>query len=264
MIRISANSRFAVARCNDPLTTGSVGIETHFIFSKDWAGLSKTAVFSCGGVETPIFLTSDSTTVPPECLTHVGDTLTIGVYGTDGNGVLVIPTVYAEVGKVVQGAEIDAAAADITPSLADQVLAAANGAVSVSNQANENSSEAVERANEALQQAQEALSGAQDAGTRAETSAAAAALSEANADASAVLSESWAVGGTGTRRNEDVNNAEFWARVARYGAENVGYVVFDVNDDDGHMYVTVTENLADDVDFRVNESTGRLEVTVNG
>lgn len=264
MIRISANSRFAVARCNDPLTTGSVGIETYFIFSKEWSGLAKTAVFSAGGVETPIFLASDSTTVPPECLTHVGDTLTIGVYGTDGNGVLVIPTVYAEVGKVVQGAEIDAAAADITPTLADQVLAAANEAVTVSREANANSTAAVEHADEALQQAQEALSGAQAAEAQAEAHSAVAATSEANAEASATLSESWAVGGTGTRPNEDVNNAAFWAKVANYGADKAGYVVFDVNDDDGHMYVTVTENLADDVDFRVNESTGRLEVTING
>lgn len=37
----------------------------------------------------------------------------------------------------------------------------------------------------------------------------------ANADASATLSESWAVGGTGTRDGEDTNNAKYWAEQAQ-------------------------------------------------
>lgn len=37
----------------------------------------------------------------------------------------------------------------------------------------------------------------------------------ANAAASATLSESWAVGGTGTREGEDTNNAKYWAEQAQ-------------------------------------------------
>lgn len=40
-------------------------------------------------------------------------------------------------------------------------------------------------------------------------------ISATNADNKAVLSESWAHGGTGTREGEDTNNAEYWARQAQ-------------------------------------------------
>lgn len=80
----------------------------------------------------------------------------------------------------------------------------------------------------------------------------------------AIMSESWAIGGTGTRQGEDNDNAKHYAEVAQQGAEESGYVWFDVDDQDGEMYVTITPNLEEDVSFLVNESIGTLEVTVNG
>ena len=50
------------------------------------------------------------------------------------------------------------------------------------------------------------------------TNAQAAAGSATAAAASATLSESWAVGGTGTREGEDTNNAEYWAEQAEAAA----------------------------------------------
>ena len=88
--------------------------------------------------------------------------------------------------------------------------------------------------------------------------------SAGDAEAAATLAESWAVGGTGSRTGEDSNNAHFWAQVAQQGAGRSGYAIFDVDDEDGHMYVTITDDLAADVSFLVNELTGHLEVTVNG
>lgn len=49
-------------------------------------------------------------------------------------------------------------------------------------------------------------------------SAQAAAGSATAAASSATLSESWAVGGTGTRSGEDTNNAEYWAQQAQAAA----------------------------------------------
>ena len=84
------------------------------------------------------------------------------------------------------------------------------------------------------------------------------------AEESSILSESWAVGGTGTRPGEDTDNAKHYAEVAQQGAEEAGYAWFDINDETGEMMVTVTDNLAEDVSFAINENIGILEVTVNG
>lgn len=91
-----------------------------------------------------------------------------------------------------------------------------------------------------------------------ETSEESARLSEE----SSVLSESWAVGGTGTRPGEDTDNAKHYAEVAQQGAEEAGYAWFDIDDETGEMMVTVTDNLAEDVTFAINENIGELEVTV--
>lgn len=98
----------------------------------------------------------------------------------------------------------------------------------------------------------------------AAASAGIAADAAAEAQKQALSSESWAVGGTGSREGEDQNNSKFWAMVAQQGAEHSGYAIFDVNDQDGQMYVTITDPLAQDVSFLVNETTGELEVTING
>lgn len=120
----------------------------------------------------------------------------------------------------------------------------------------------------AIAEAIAALNDAVDTATeQAEAAQAAAGTASGAADdaaAQAVLSESWAVGGTESREGEDQNNSKFWAMVAQQGAEHSGYAIFDVNDQDGQMYVTITDPLAQDVTFLVNENTGELEVTING
>ena len=100
---------------------------------------------------------------------------------------------------------------------------------------------------------------AQAAGEQAE---AAAGSAEDAADA-ATLAESWAVGGTGTREDEDNDNAKHYAELAAQGAEESGYAWFDVHDDDGHMYIYISDNLSEDVSFAVEEATGRLAITYN-
>lgn len=46
----------------------------------------------------------------------------------------------------------------------------------------------------------------------------------ADAAASAVLSESWAIGGTGTRANEDYNNSSYYAELAKQHASEYGFI----------------------------------------
>lgn len=81
------------------------------------------------------------------------------------------------------------------------------------------------------------------------------------AEADATLAESWAIGGTGTRSGEDTDNAKYYAEIAAQGAEESGYAWFNVHQDDGEMYVYISDNLFEDVHFSVKTSDGTLEVT---
>lgn len=110
---------------------------------------------------------------------------------------------------------------------------------------------------------------AEDAVEEAEQQAQNAEESANDSEESALKSEGFAVGeqngkavGQGSPYYQ--NNSKFYANVAQQGAEASGFAWFDVNDEDGEMYVTITPNLAEDVSFLVNETMGTLEVTVHG
>ena len=139
-------------------------------------------------------------------------------------------------------------------------------------QANSSAVEAAGSASDAADSASDASASARDASgyaddaasaaTGAETAAESASASATSASASSTLSESWAVGGTGTRPGEDTDNAKHYAELAQQGAQEAGYAWFDIDDATGLMMATITENLADDVTFSINEQSGELEVTV--
>ena len=82
-----------------------------------------------------------------------------------------------------------------------------------------------------------------------------------DAQDAAVLSRSWAVGGTGTRAGEDYNNSKFWADMAAQQAAEGGFVYFEIAYP-GYLMMTRSDNLDDDIDFSINDS-GELEVTLN-
>lgn len=109
MIIITCKKAFAQANCRTAfLTAGMSRAETvRFVFSDDWCGLSKTAVFT-DGVKTVDILPSgwdgDTVPIPHEILTTAGRTARVGVYGTNASGV-VLPTVWATLGKVQPAAE---------------------------------------------------------------------------------------------------------------------------------------------------------------
>lgn len=121
------------------LTAGSVGPEIQFLFDRAWDGLTKTAVFRGCGRVVDVLLTSDQATIPPEIMARAGSRMEVGVYGTDGTGTLIIPTVWVAIGRTIPGAALSGQAAEaLTPSIAEQVLAAAGRA--------ENIAEALEEA----------------------------------------------------------------------------------------------------------------------
>lgn len=171
MFQVNFIGRAAAMNKTEFMTAGSVGIQIGFAFDKAWDGLTKTAVFRGSGVSCDVVIGSTGQMlVPPEVMARAGAKVEVGVYGTNGQGTVVIPTVWVVLGKVAAGAALSgAAAAAITPSLAQQVLTA------------------VEAAQDAAEAAQDAAEDAQDAAEAAAASAAAApsftAYYEATADA---------------------------------------------------------------------------------
>lgn len=96
--------------CSPPevLTAGMVrAVGVRFVFSDDWDGLTKAAVFTNGRATVdvlPAKWDGDTVTVPPEILAVAGRYARVGVYGTNASGV-VLPTVWVTLGKVQPAAE---------------------------------------------------------------------------------------------------------------------------------------------------------------
>lgn len=61
---------------------------------------------------------------------------------------------------------------------------------------------------------------------------------------------------------QSTDKAEEWANKAAQSADAAGYAKFDIDDSDGQMYVTVANNLNNDLTFSIDESTGNLEVII--
>ena len=89
------------------LTAGMVGAAVTFSFSGEaWAALEKIAVFRAGNVRRDVTAWENGTcAIPWECLRTPGEHLLAGVYGADGDGTVVIPTVYADCGVIQPGAD---------------------------------------------------------------------------------------------------------------------------------------------------------------
>ena len=96
--------------CSPPelLTAGMAkAVTVEFVFSDDWSGLMKTAVFSNGKTTVDVLAANwdgDTVTVPAEILAVAGRYARVGVYGTNASGV-VLPTVWVSLGKVQPAVE---------------------------------------------------------------------------------------------------------------------------------------------------------------
>lgn len=90
------------------LTAGmSKAVTVQFVFSPEWDGMTKTAVFSNGKTTVDVLAANwdgDTVPVPHEVLAVPGRHARVGVYGADESGV-VLPTVWVSLGKVQPGAD---------------------------------------------------------------------------------------------------------------------------------------------------------------
>lgn len=105
MIQITCKGNSAICTRTERLTSGMVGLQCEFVFDEAWDGLAKTAVFLAGNEQRDVLLQGAVCTVPWEVLKTAGYQLVIGVYGTNADGTLIIPTCYAMCGGIASGAD---------------------------------------------------------------------------------------------------------------------------------------------------------------
>ena len=136
MITFKANVRNASARTSDVITSRSVGIPVRLVLDREFDGLQKTVVFKAGKVSVDIVLVGDAeeTLLPPDVLNVAGQRLHMGIYAADGQGNVVIPTVWASVATIQQGVVPSGVnPASEAPSWAAQIQTIANEAMEVAN-----------------------------------------------------------------------------------------------------------------------------------
>ena len=106
----------------DYITSGSVGLQIQFAFDTEWTGLAKSAVFETKTIKKTVLLQNDQCVIPWEVLEQYNIPLKIGVYGANGEDV-VIPTIWKEY-QIHRGTEIDGSVpAEFTPSVVEQIEA---------------------------------------------------------------------------------------------------------------------------------------------
>lgn len=104
-IKISVHGAYADLTGHTLITSGMVGLPCEFAFGEPWEGLTKTAVFRAGNETRDIVGIDTVVTVPHEVLEKPGTKLFIGVYGTNSEGDLVIPTIWVDAGFILSGAD---------------------------------------------------------------------------------------------------------------------------------------------------------------
>lgn len=94
----------AVANYDGKLTSGMVGLPVSIEYDDSWNSLYKTASFRVGKFVRSRENIGTATTVPWEVMRNSGKPLELGIEGRDENGNIVIPTVWASVSMVYEGA----------------------------------------------------------------------------------------------------------------------------------------------------------------
>ena len=108
------------------ITSGSVNVyDVKFQFDNDWDGLERIAVFRVGKERVSVTLDdTNACKLPWECVREndIGKEVLVGIYGMVGS-TIVLPTIWASLGNIKEGATLGDTALPPTPSVAEQVLA---------------------------------------------------------------------------------------------------------------------------------------------
>lgn len=132
MIILTASKSCLTASRRELLVEGAVNVNiVQFVFSSDWDGLTKTAVFQAGSDKYSVLLDeSNEAPIPWEVLQNPRRTLYAGVYGTNGES-LVLPTIWANCGVIKPGVTQGENTQPPTPDVYSQILQVAKDAEDV-------------------------------------------------------------------------------------------------------------------------------------
>ena len=104
MLKLIADERQLTARMTTRLTTDSVGLVARLCLSENFDGLAVTVCFKAGDVAADVpILDGTEITVPSQCFAAEGEVLYAGVYASNAEGTIVIPTVWAQCGTIRKG-----------------------------------------------------------------------------------------------------------------------------------------------------------------
>ena len=104
-MELTANVQDLTINDDIMLVSGSVGIYTcHFNFSEEWEGFTRTAVFRQNRVELKEELLDDDSCEIPAAVVDEPGVLQIGVYGVKDNNTKIMPTKWARVKVIEEGA----------------------------------------------------------------------------------------------------------------------------------------------------------------
>ncbi len=109
----------------DRLTSGMVGKQVKILLSEEWDDLTCTAVFVAGNICRTAKRSGEILTIPSDVLVYPFRKLLVGVFGTNSDGTLVLPTILAEGPFVEIGADPstdpDTVDVPVWQSLQDQI-----------------------------------------------------------------------------------------------------------------------------------------------
>lgn len=102
-VQVSGVSANVVYRKTIP--SGIIGAQIEIVYAEEiWKGLRKTVVFR-GAVTKDVITDDDVVTIPAEVVSKPNVVLYVGVYGVDSDGKLAIPTLWANLGAILDAAD---------------------------------------------------------------------------------------------------------------------------------------------------------------
>lgn len=105
-IQLTLTGAEVSAKTTGVLTSGMVGVEVSILCDDVWDGLTKTLVCKSTAGERAVLNVGDTAQLPHEVLClkeEVPDVLWIGLEGRNGDGTMVIPSVWAQAGLILPG-----------------------------------------------------------------------------------------------------------------------------------------------------------------
>lgn len=104
-IKVKISGASAEATADGKLTSGMVGIPVTVEYDESWKDLAKNISFKADGFQRTVKDVGNPVVVPWEVMRNPNKTLFVGVEGRNADGSIVIPTIWAIVGKIELGAE---------------------------------------------------------------------------------------------------------------------------------------------------------------